>query len=221
MRALRVLVRPVPSLPHRSLSSVGASSAPFVFPREGSGVNYALNWQLCDVSVIPQHHVTRNAKLSKPIAAIDAASAAGKLYQVSTINKGQTVTPFGDLLAAIGGSMPPFIFLLTEPLCPFISLLTHFLCCSVRSERPAHCCHASPFQRSTASRGGRCCRHRCRIFATDLLRVSHTLSQPAEAMCQCALSQTPPQYPPMPALCLLAAPPAHSGLSLQLMCFRQ
>jgi hypothetical protein len=108
MRALRALARPVPSLSSRSLSSAGASPSPVVFPREGAGVNYALNWQLCDVSVIPQHHVARNVKPSKPIATIDAASAAGKLYQVSSINKGQTVTPFGDLLAAIGGSLPPF-----------------------------------------------------------------------------------------------------------------
>jgi hypothetical protein len=106
MRAIRALVRPIPSLPQRSFSSVGPSSAPAVFPREGSGINYALNWQLCEVGVIPQHHVARNAKPSKPIISVDAASAAGKLYQVSSVNKGQTVSPFGDLLASIGGLLP-------------------------------------------------------------------------------------------------------------------
>ena len=108
MRALRALARPVPSLPLRSLSSAAPASSPSaVFPREGAGVNYALNWQLCDVSVVPQLAVARNAKPSKPAASVDAASAAGKLYQVSTVNKGQTVTPFGDLLVAVGGASPP------------------------------------------------------------------------------------------------------------------
>jgi hypothetical protein len=90
-----------------------------VFPREGAGVNYALNWQLCEASVIPQHHVARNSKPAKPITSVQAASTAGKLYQVSNVIKGQTVTPFGDLLATISGfclPIPLSILLLTAAL---------------------------------------------------------------------------------------------------------
>ena len=107
MRALRALRRTASSLPHRSLSSVPHISSSVTFPRQGADVNHALNWQLCEVSVIPQQRVARNVKASKPITAVDAASAVGKLYQVSSVSKGQTITPFGDLLASIGGSHPP------------------------------------------------------------------------------------------------------------------
>ncbi len=107
MRTLRALCRPIASFCHRSSSSLATPyepiSAPVTFPRPGADINYALNWQLCEVGVTPLQHVSRNAKAPKPVTSVDAASAAGKLYQVSTVVKGQTVTPFGDLLASIGG----------------------------------------------------------------------------------------------------------------------
>jgi hypothetical protein len=228
MRALRALARPVPSLPLRSLSSAAPASSPSaVFPREGAGVNYALNWQLCDVSVVPHHAVARNAKPSKAAASVDAASAAGKLYQVSTVNKGQTVTPFGDLLVAVGGASPPP----PAPSTPSRSSLTPppppLL---LQPQRRSSCWPPPPKACQTC----RSCTWRTVPSAQVLhphpppLPPPHTLPfnspppppplQPAAVTCPSVSSPIPPLSPPTRASSLLPLPPVANGPSSQLTC---
>jgi len=72
----------------------GAGQPPqIVFPREGPGVNYALNWALCAKGVAPKGEAYRNlreSELKKLNAAIPAPSKATSVYARGSYSAGAT-----------------------------------------------------------------------------------------------------------------------------------